>query len=104
MFYKVFYKDLLFYAVYGLLKWKMIRGNGFTAISCFIFVSQKFGGTIYTNFLSSVPWMNYFSNRRLPKVTPHSVCEIRKIMELPALLLVKPCLPHVDTLKQTSNE
>ena len=24
--------------------------NGFTAISCFIFVSQKIGSRIYTNF------------------------------------------------------
>ena len=36
--------------VYGFLKWKMIRGNGFSAISCFIFVSPKIGGCIYTNF------------------------------------------------------
>ena len=44
------YKDLLFYAVYGFLKWKMIRGDRFTAISCFNFLSQKFTGRIYTNF------------------------------------------------------
>ena len=50
MFYRVLYSDLLFYSVYGFLKWKMIRGNGFTAISCFIFVSPKIGGRIYTNF------------------------------------------------------
>ena len=31
-------------------KWKMIRGNGFTATSCFIFVSPNFSGRIYTNF------------------------------------------------------
>ena len=50
MFYRVLYIDLLFYAVYGFLKWKMIRGNGFMAIFCFIFVSPKFGGRIYSNF------------------------------------------------------
>ena len=56
------YRDLLFYRVYGFLKWKMIRGNGFTAISCFIFVR------IYKK-LSSVPRMNDLSNRRLAKGT-----------------------------------
>ena len=79
----------------------MIRGNGFTAISCFIFMSPKFGGCIYK--LSSVPWMNYFSNWRLAKFTSHLVCEIRKITEFPELLLVESCLPPVDTLKQISN-
>ena len=48
--------------------------------------------------------MNYLSNRRLAKVKSHSVCEIRKIMEFPTLLLVKSCFPPVDTLKQISNE
>ena len=43
--------------------------------------------------------MNYLSNRRLAKVTSHSVCEIRKITEFPALVLVKSCFPPVDTLK-----
>ena len=50
MFYRVLYRDLLFYSVYGFLKWKMIRGNGFTATFCFISVSPKFGGRVYTNF------------------------------------------------------
>ena len=38
------YKDLLFYAVYGFLKWSMIRGKGFMAMSCFTlekFVLEK---------------------------------------------------------------
>ena len=42
----VLYKDLLLYTVYGFLKWKLIRGNGFMVISCFIFVSPKFGGSV----------------------------------------------------------
>ena len=50
IFYRVLYRDLLFYTVCGFLKWKMIRGNGFMVISCFIFVSQKFGVRIYSNF------------------------------------------------------
>ena len=50
MFCKGVYRDLLLYAICGFLKWKMIRVNGFKAISCFIFVSPKFGGCIYTNF------------------------------------------------------
>ena len=50
MFYRVLYRDLLFYSVYGFLKWKMMRGNGFTAISYFVFVSRKIGGRIYTKF------------------------------------------------------
>ena len=37
----VLYRDLLLYTVYGFLKWKMIRGNGFIEISCFIFVFPK---------------------------------------------------------------
>ena len=49
--FRVLYRDLLFYAVYGFLKWEMIRCNGFTTISYFIFVFTKFGGRIYTNFL-----------------------------------------------------
>ena len=48
--------------------------------------------------------MNYLSNRRSVKVTSHSVCEIRKITEFPALLLVKSYLPPVDTLEQISYE
>ena len=32
------------------------------------------------------------------------VCKIRKKLEFPTLLLVKSCLPPVDTLKQISNE
>ena len=50
MFYRMIYRARLFYAVYGFLKWKMIRGKGFAAMSCFIFVSQKCSGHIYTNF------------------------------------------------------
>ena len=50
MFYEKLYRYFLFYAVYGFLKWKMIGGNGFTAIFCFTFVSPKFSGRIYTNF------------------------------------------------------
>ena len=34
----------------------MTRGNGFAAISCFIFVSQKFGGCIYTSFSVFLGW------------------------------------------------
>ena len=49
MFYRVLYRDLLLYSVYGFLKWKIIQGIGFTAISCIIFVSPKIGGRIYTN-------------------------------------------------------
>ena len=48
--------------------------------------------------------MNDLSNGRLAKVTFHLICEIRKITEFPALLLVKPCLLPIDTLKQISNE
>ena len=48
--------------------------------------------------------MNYLSNRRSVKVTSHSMYEIRKITEFPVLLLVKSCLPPVDTLEQISNE
>ena len=59
---------------------------------------------LHLNKLSGVPRMNYLSNRRLAKVTLHSVREIRKIAEFPALLLVKSCFPPVDTLKQISNE
>ena len=44
------YRDLLFYSVYGFLKWKMIPDNGFMAISCFHFVSSKIGVRIYTHF------------------------------------------------------
>ena len=44
------YRDLLLYTGYRFLKWKMIRGNEFMAISCFIFVPQKFDGRIYKNF------------------------------------------------------
>ena len=50
MFYRVLYRDQLFYSIYGILKWKMIRGNRFTAISCFIFGSPKIGDRIYTVF------------------------------------------------------
>ena len=50
------YRDLLFYSVYGFLKWKMIRGNGFTAVSRFIFVSPKIGGRIYSNFPVFLEW------------------------------------------------
>ena len=32
------YRDLLLFTVYGFLKWEMIWGNGFMAISCFILV------------------------------------------------------------------
>ena len=46
----MFYRDLLSYAVYGFLKWKIIGDNGFTAISCLTFVSPKIGGRIYKNF------------------------------------------------------
>ena len=53
----VLYRSLLFCAVYGFLKWKMIRDNGFTAISCFISVSPKFGGRIYTNFPVFLDWI-----------------------------------------------
>ena len=42
MFRKVLYKDLLLYAVYGFLKWKMIQANGSPAL---FFVSPKFGGS-----------------------------------------------------------
>ena len=101
MFYRVRYRDLLLYGVYGFLKWKMIRGNGFRAISCLIFVLPKFGGRIYTNL--GVPWMNYLSNQRLAKVASPWVCEITNIMELSALLLVKSCLPPVDTYKYQTN-
>ena len=54
--------------------------------------------------LSSVPWINYLSNRRLAKVKSHWVCKVRKKLEFPTLLLVKSCLPPVDTLKQISHE
>ena len=50
MFYRVLFRDFLFYAVYGFLKWKMMQNNEFMAISCFIFVFPRFGGRIYTNF------------------------------------------------------
>ena len=46
--------------------------------------------------ISSVHWMNYFSNRRFAKVTSHWVWETRKITEFSALLFVKSCLPPVD--------
>ena len=46
---RVLYRDLLFYTIYAFVKWKIIRGNGFAAISCFMFVSPKFDGRIYTN-------------------------------------------------------
>ena len=98
----VLYGDLLFYSVYSFLKWKMIKGYGFTAISCFIFVPKNWWLHLYKLFI--VYWLNYLSNRRLVKVTSHSVWEIRKITEFLALLLVKSCLPPVDTLKEISNE
>ena len=44
--------------------------------------------------------MNDLSNGRLAKVTFHLMCEIRKITEFLGLLLVKPCLLPIDTLKQ----
>ena len=44
------YRDLLLYTGYRFLKWKMIQGNEFMAISCFIFVPKKFDGRIYKNF------------------------------------------------------
>ena len=50
------YGGLLFYWDYGFLKWKMIRDNGFKAISCFIFVSPEIGGRIYTNFPVFLEW------------------------------------------------
>ena len=37
----------------------MIQGNGFMAMSCFIFVSPKIGGRSYTNypvFLELIIW------------------------------------------------
>ena len=53
----VLYRDLLLYTVYGFLKWKMVQGNGFMAISWFISVSPKFGGCIYTNFPVFLGWI-----------------------------------------------
>ena len=35
----------------------MIQGNGFMAISCFIFVSPKLAGRIYTNFSVFLEWI-----------------------------------------------
>ena len=35
----------------------MIRGNGFTEISCFIFLSPKIGARIYTNFPVFIEWI-----------------------------------------------
>ena len=35
---------------------------------------------------------------------PKNVRKIRKKLEFPTLLLVKSCLPPVDTLKQISNK
>ena len=46
----------------------------------------------------------YLCNQRLAKVTSHCACKIRKITKFPVLLLVRSCLPPVDTLKQISNE
>ena len=71
----------------------MIHGNAFAAVSCFLFASPKIGGCIY-----SVSWMNCLSNWRLAKVASCWVCEIRKIAEFAALLLVNPSSSrHIKT-------
>ena len=72
---------------------KWIHGN-----LMIFFVSQK-NCWSHLYILSSVPWMNYLINRRLARVTTHRVCKIRKKIEFPTMLLVKSCLPPVDTLK-----
>ena len=57
----VIYYSMQFYSIillfYGFLKWRMIRVNGVTAISCFIFVTRKFGDCIYLNFLVFLEWV-----------------------------------------------
>ena len=54
----VLYRDLLLCTVYVFfLKWTMIQGNGFVAISCFIFVSPKLNGCIYTIFSAFLGWI-----------------------------------------------
>ena len=79
----------------------MIRGNGFMAISYFIFMSPKIGGGIYTNFSVFIEWIIWVieGSQRLARVW-----EIRKMTEFPELPLVKSCLPPVDTLKEIPNE
>ena len=92
-------RDLLFYAVYGFLKCKMIQGKWIHS-NLLLFLFPKIWCSLLHK-LSSVPWISSLSNQRLAS---QSVCEIRKITEFPALLLAKSCLPPVDTLKQMSNE
>ena len=98
-FYKVLYRDFLFYAAYGFLKGKMIPLESIHSnLQLCFWVPKVWWSQLYK--ISSVPWMNYLSNRRLVKVTSHSVCETRKIKEFPALLLVKFFLFQVEALKQ----
>ena len=76
MFYKVLYRDPLFYAVYAFVKWEMIRGNGFMATYSFIFVSPNLVVAFTQTFWCSLNEL-FESNRRLAKVRSHSVYEKR---------------------------
>ena len=53
----VLHRDLL---LYGFLKWKITRGNGFMAVSCSILCPKKINGRIYTSFpvfLGRITWL-----------------------------------------------
>ena len=66
------------------------------------FVSKKIWWS-HLYILSSVSWMNYLIEGLLRLHLTECVKQEKK-MEFPTLVLVKSCLPPVDTLKQISSE
>ena len=83
---------ILFYAVYGFLKLKMILDNRFMANSCFIFESSKFGGRIYTKFPVFLEWIIWVNEGLLLRL--HLTQSVKKGFPL---LLLPSSSRHIRT-------
>ena len=99
----IFHRDHRDLLLYGFLKWKMTQENGFMAISWSFLCPKKIVGRIYTYFLVFLGWITWLIEGLLRLHLTECVKQGKKL-EFPTLLLVKSCLPPVDTSKQLSNE